>query len=133
MDWGSLAYLNQRGRKHRIWVFVMTMGWSRVCYVELVRKADTGRLHPVPCQRLRVPGRRAAALPLRQCQGGDPGRDEDRQPIWNRRMLDFALRVGFEIRLCQPYRAQTKGKVRKRGEVRQGQHVAQHALHRRAV
>ena len=39
------------------------------------------------------------------------GRDEEKQPIWNRRMLDFALRVGFEIRLCQPYRAQTKGKV----------------------
>ena len=31
--------------------------------------------------------------------------------MWNRRMLDFALRVGFEARLCQPYRAQTKGKV----------------------
>ena len=26
-------------------------------------------------------------------------------------MLDFALRVGFEARLCRPYRAQTKGKV----------------------
>ena len=26
-------------------------------------------------------------------------------------MLDFSLRVGFEIRLCQPYWAQTKGKV----------------------
>ena len=26
-------------------------------------------------------------------------------------MLDFAMRVGFEIRLCRPYRAQTKGKV----------------------
>ena len=39
------------------------------------------------------------------------GRDEEKQPIWNRRMLDFALRAGFEIRLCQPYRAQTKGKV----------------------
>ena len=26
-------------------------------------------------------------------------------------MLDFALRVGFEMRLCRPYRAQTKGKV----------------------
>ena len=26
-------------------------------------------------------------------------------------MLEFALRVGFEARLCQPYRAQTKGKV----------------------
>ena len=39
------------------------------------------------------------------------GREDENQPIWNRRMLDFALRVGFEIRLCQPYRAQTKGKV----------------------
>ena len=26
-------------------------------------------------------------------------------------MLDFALRVGFEMRLCRPYSAQTKGKV----------------------
>ena len=39
------------------------------------------------------------------------GRDEEKRPVWNRRMLDFALRVGFEARLRQPYRAQTKGKV----------------------
>ena len=39
------------------------------------------------------------------------GKDEDGQVEWNPRMLDFVLRVGFEIRLCQPYRAQTKGKV----------------------
>ena len=41
VDWGSLACLDRAGRKHRIWVFVMTMGWSRVWYVELVRRADT--------------------------------------------------------------------------------------------
>ena len=29
VDWGSLAYLDKGGRKHRIRVFVMTMGWSR--------------------------------------------------------------------------------------------------------
>ena len=39
--WGSLAYLDQDGRKCRIWVFVMTLGWSRACYVELVWRADT--------------------------------------------------------------------------------------------
>ena len=39
------------------------------------------------------------------------GKDQEGQVEWNLRMLDFALRVGFEIRLCQPYRAQTKGKV----------------------
>ena len=30
VDWGSLACLDRAGRKHRIWAFVMTMGWSRV-------------------------------------------------------------------------------------------------------
>jgi hypothetical protein len=39
------------------------------------------------------------------------GRDEQRRPVWSSRFLDFALRVGFDILLCQPYRAQTKGKV----------------------
>ena len=41
VDWGSLAYLDEAGKKRRIWVFVMTLGWSRACYVELVRRADT--------------------------------------------------------------------------------------------
>ena len=42
VDWGSLAYIGQDGRKHRIWVFVMTLGWSRACYVEL----SGGRIPP---------------------------------------------------------------------------------------
>jgi hypothetical protein len=58
------------------------------------------------------------------CQGATPegdhtnntklvvlGRDPNGQAIWNPRFLDFALRMGFDPRLCQPYRAQTKGKV----------------------
>lgn len=39
------------------------------------------------------------------------GRDEAGRPQWNSQFLDFALRSGFDIRLCRPYRAQTKGKV----------------------
>ena len=39
------------------------------------------------------------------------GRDEEGRTEWKRRILDFALRLGFELRLCQPYRAQAKGKV----------------------
>ena len=34
------------------------------------------------------------------------GRDDAGRPEWNSRMLDFALRVGFEMRLCR-LRAQT--------------------------
>ena len=111
VDWGSLAYLDQDGKNHRIWVFVMTMVWSRACCVELVRKADTAafiQCHVNAFEYLDGTPRRclydnAKVVTL--------GRDEEKQPIWNQRMLDFALRVGFEVRLCQPYRAQTKGKV----------------------
>ena len=58
------------------------------------------------------------------------GRDDDGRAQWNGRMLDFARRVGFELRLCRPYRAQTKGKGRERREVRARQLLACCALWR---
>ena len=41
VDRGSLAYLDKNGKKRRLWVFVMMLGWSRTCYVELVHRADS--------------------------------------------------------------------------------------------
>ena len=111
VDWGSLAYLDQSGRKHRIWVFVMTMGWSRACYVELVRKADTAAFIQCHVNALDYLGGVPRRCLYDNAKVVTLGRDGEKQPIWNHRMLDFALRVGLEVRLCQPYRAQTKGKA----------------------
>ena len=111
VDWGSFSYLDERGRKRRVWAIVMVLSWSRSIYVEFVRRADTASF--IQCH--------VNAL---DCLGGVPrrclydnakvvtlGRDEEGHTEWNRRMLDFALRLGFDLKLCQPYRAQTKGKV----------------------
>ena len=92
-------------------MFVMTLGWSRTCYVELVRRADTAAFIQCHVNAFEYLG----GVP-RRCLYDDAkvvalGRDEDQQPVWNQRMLDFAMRVGFEVRLCRPYRAQTKGKM----------------------
>ena len=111
MDWGGLAYLGQDGKKWCIWVLVMTMGWSRSCYVELVRRADTAAFIQCHVNAFEYLG----GVP-RRCLYDNAkvitlGRDEEKRPVWNRRMLDFVLRVGFEARLCQFYGAQTKGKV----------------------
>ena len=111
VDWGSVAYLDQDGRKHRIWVFVMTTGWSRACYVELVRRAGTAAFIQCHVNAFEYLGGVPRRCFYDNAKVVTLGRDEEKQPIWNQRMLDFALRVGFEIRLCQPYRAQTKGKV----------------------
>ena len=112
VDWGVVSYKGEDGRKHRMWVFVMVLGFSRAIYVEFVRRAD-------------VPTFIRCHLNAFDYFGGVPRRclydnakvvvierdDEDGDHEWNSRMLDFARRVGFELRLCKPYRAQTKGKV----------------------
>ena len=107
----SLVYVGGDGKKRRIWVFVMTLGWSRACYVELVRKADTAAFIQCHVNAFEYLG----GVP-RRCLYDNAkvitlGRDEEKRPVWNERMLDFSLRVGCEPRLCRPYRAQTKGKV----------------------
>ena len=111
VDWGVFSYIGEDGRKRRMWAFVMVLGWSRAIYVEFVRRADVATFIR---RRLNafdyfggVPGRclydNANVVVL--------GRDDDGRAQWNGRMLDFARRVGFELRLCRPYRAQTKRKV----------------------
>ena len=111
VDWGSLGYVGADGKKHRAWVFVMTMGWSRACYVELVRKADTAAFIQCHVNAFEYLGGVPRRCLYDNAKVVTLGKDEDGQAEWNQRMLDFARRVGFDIRLCRPYRAQTKGKV----------------------
>ena len=64
VDWDSLAYTSGDGKKRRIWVFVMTLGWSRACYVELVRKADkAGRALQFASPAGNCPGRCQRQIP----------------------------------------------------------------------
>ena len=111
VDWGSFSYAGTDGRKHRIWAFVMVLGWSRAIYVEFVRRADVASFMQCHVNAFEYFG----GAPRRRLYDNAKvvvlGRDADGRPEWNRRMLDLSLRIGFELRVCQPYRAQTKGKV----------------------
>ena len=111
VDWGSFSYVGADGRRHRLWAFVMVLGWSRAIYVEFVRRADVASFMQCHVNAFEYFG----GVP-RRCLYDNAkvvvlGRDADGRPEWNRRMLDMSLRIGFELRVCQPYRAQTKGKV----------------------
>ena len=96
VDWGSLPHIGEDGKRRRVRVFALTMGWSRACCVELVRKADTAAF----IQRRVNAFEYLGGVP-RRCLYDNAkvitlGRDEEKRPVWNRRMLAFALRVGFE-------------------------------------
>lgn len=111
MDWGSLTYVGSDGSRRRRWACVMVMGYSRAIYLEIVRRADVATFiacHPNAFEYF-------GGIP-RRCLYDNAkvvvlGRDAGGDPEWNRRMLDFSLRLGFKPQLCRPYRAQTKGKV----------------------
>ena len=111
VDWGVFSYIGEDGRKRRMWAFVMVLGWSRAIYVEFVRRADVATFIRCHLNAFDYFG----GVP-RRCLYDNAkvvvlGRDDDGRAQWNSRMLDFARRVGFEMGLCRPYRAQTKGKV----------------------
>ncbi len=111
VDWAHFGFIEHEGRRCRLYAFVMTLGWSRALYLEFTTStAETwflrGHLHAfhyfggVPREVLHDNLKTAV---LERQPGGDIR--------WQPRYLDFAHYYGFTPRACQPYRAQTKGKV----------------------
>jgi transposase len=108
VDWAVI----RRG-ENRLSVFVATLGWSRATYVEFVTDERVETL---------IEAHENAFLAF----GGTPREvlyDNMRTVVLERHgygrgrhrfhpgFLDFARHCGFRLRLCAPYRAQTKGKV----------------------
>lgn len=107
-DWASVG---RSGDKLK--VFIATLGWSRAAYVEF-------------CDDERVETLLAAHENALLTFGGVPAEvlyDNMRTVVLERNtygrgvhrfhagFIDYARHAGFLPRLCQPYRAQTKGKV----------------------
>ncbi len=99
VDWGSFSYISEEGHKRKVWAFVMVLSWSRAKHVEFVPRADVAtfiRCHVNAFEHL-------GGIP-RRCLYDNAkvvvlGREDDGKPRWNPRLLDFALRVGFDTRL----------------------------------
>ena len=120
VDWGSFGDIDYEGRQRRLYVFVMTLCWSRAMYVEFTVSGSTDwfiRCHQhafeyfggVPQEILHDNLKNAVIM-----------RDRSGRIIWNERYLDYATYSGFIPHPCRPYRAQTKGKVERGiGYVRQ--------------
>jgi len=107
-DWASVG----RGGD-KLKVFIATLGWSRAAYVEFCDDEKVETLivchdHAlrffggVPCEVL-YDNMRTVVL-----ERNTYGRGVHR---FHPGFLDYARHAGFLPRLCQPYRAQTKGKV----------------------
>ncbi len=127
VDWSSFGYISVEGHQQRLYAFVMTLGYSRLMYVEFTTSTEASawlRCHQhafeyfggVPREMLHDNLKTAV---LSRGVGG--------KIHWNSRYLDFALYYGFSPHPCKPYRAQTKGKVeRSIGYIQQNFWVGTH-------
>jgi transposase/DNA replication protein DnaC len=110
VDFGVFQY-EYLGRKRKVYAFVMVLSYSRAMYVEFVERQDTSTLMRCHIHAFEFFGGVPEHILYDNLKPVVLGRDENGQPIWNERFLDFALVVGFHPRACRPYRAQTKGRV----------------------
>lgn len=111
VDWGSTT-VEIGGKMTRVQVFVMVMGYSRRIFAtaRLDQKVET----LVDCHQDAFDhfgGRTKEILydnPKTICLRRE---GESQTPVLNPVFEDFALYWGLAVKLCQPYRARTKGKV----------------------
>ncbi|MBU1261566.1 IS21 family transposase [bacterium] len=110
VDWSFFGTIQDYGINKRLYCFSMVLGFSRTLYIEFATSCDIFGF--IRCHQnafLYFGGYTRTILydnvktvVLSRCEGNIE---------WNRKFMDFAGFYGFCPRLCQPYRARTKGKV----------------------
>jgi transposase len=111
VDWGSCGYIAVDGRRKTLYCFVMTLGWSRMMYVEFTTNGDTGSFMRCHQHAFEYFGGVPREVLHDNLKSAVIERAVDGTIHFNARYLDFALAMGFTPRPHQPYRPQTKGKV----------------------
>lgn len=120
VDWGYFGSIDHEGRQRQLYVFVMTLCWSRAMYIEFTVNSTTDSFIRCHQHAFEYFGGVPREVLHDNLKSAVLGRERSGRIIWNERYLDYALYSGFTPHPCRPYRAQTKGKVERGiGYVRQ--------------
>ena len=111
VDWAHFGYIQHHRRRRRLYAFVMTLGWSRVSYLEFTVSTDSAWWLRCHVHAFHYFGGVPRVVLHDNLKTAVLDREADGKIHWNPRYLDFADYYGFSPRACRPYRAQTKGKV----------------------
>jgi transposase len=110
VDWAELGIHSIAGRRLRVHLFVMLLGFSRALYAEATSAADSETFLACHARAFAYFGGMPAEILYDNAKVVVLARTLD-GPRFAPALLDFAGRYGFAPRLCRPYRAKTKGKV----------------------
>lgn len=111
VDLAEVRYIDEAGEFHRLYVFVMVLSYSRMMFVEFIRRADLPSFLRCHVHAFEFFGGVPRHVLYDRTKLAVFGADAQGRPIWQPRFADFALAMGFQPRACAAYRAQTKGRV----------------------
>jgi transposase len=111
VDWAHFGFIEHHGCRRRLYLFVMTLSWSRSMYLEFTVSTDAAWWLRCHVHAFHYFGGVPSVVLHDNVKTAVLEREADGTVHWNPRYLDFADYYGFSPRACRPYRAQTKGKV----------------------
>jgi transposase len=111
VDWSACGRIWHRDRLRSLSSFTMTLGYSRRQYLEFTVSQDMETFERCQINAFRYFRGVPSEILYDNLKTAVDHRAPDGQVVWNRGFRDFADYYGFVPRACQPYRAQTKGKV----------------------
>jgi transposase len=107
-----LSFAGEPGLQRKVWLFAMVLGHSRYLWAQFVLHQDLAsvlRCHMEAFEHFGGVPRQILYDRMKSAVLGEPERDQ--AIVYNAKLLACGAHYGFVPRACQPYRAQTKGKV----------------------
>src|SRR5436305_14978264 len=111
VDWGHFGFITHHGRTCRLYAFVMTLGWSRACYLRFTVSLDTTWFIRCHLHAFAYLGGVPKRLLYDHLKSVVERHDADGVVHWNPRFLDEADVAGFSPQACKPVRPQTNDLV----------------------
>lgn len=110
VDWSPFGRINYLGQSRPLSCFAMVFAYSRLLYAEFTVSEDLPTLVQCHLNAFRYAGGLTREILYDQMKtvvlSWSPEHIE-----WNPVFADFARAFGFELRVCRPRRAMTKGKI----------------------
>ncbi len=112
VDFGEFGYIDIDGKRRKLYAFSMILGYSRMRYVEFTADISTENVIKMHLNAFSFFGGFTDTILYDNMKQVVIDRKiKASESRFNPKFMDFAEYYGIVIRLCYPYRPETKGKI----------------------
>jgi len=112
VNFGEFGHIDMDGKSKKLYAFSIILGCSRMRYAEFTTDISTENVIRMHLNAFRFFGGYTDTILYDNMKQVVLERKiRASESVFNRKFMDFSEYCGFIVRLCYPYRPQTKGKI----------------------